>query len=276
MLDRPSRRCQSAASASATRFGTSYAWSSAATCVSTVRTDLPVASDHCARERDCRRWVGMAVCMFDDDTQGSDASACEGEWAANCPAVTRHTEMPAVEGVADEVGTITGVDGGTQVSLNGWPLYYYAGDAIARDVDGEGADAVPWVLTPAASGWPSETGRPAARAWPLHDTHCRSAPQCPALRQRADSQICRLSTCMTGDRSNSLTVRAWNSRWGLPLVRTAASFPGRRETCWRIRSAVAPDPRSSPPCPFVGCLRHHATRAGATGGHGSGCVLVDG
>ena len=87
--------------------------------------------------------------MFDDDTQGAGASTCEGQCAANWPAVTTDSDAPAVEGVTGEVGTITGVDGATQVTLNGWPLYYFAGDAAAGDVNGQGVGGIWWVLSPA-------------------------------------------------------------------------------------------------------------------------------
>jgi len=93
---------------------------------------------------------GMTVYMFDNDTQGSGTSTCEGDCAANWPAVTTDSdEAPAVEGVTGEVGTMTGVDGETQVTLNGWPLYYYAGDAAAGDTNGQGVGGIWWVLDPA-------------------------------------------------------------------------------------------------------------------------------
>lgn len=92
---------------------------------------------------------GMTVYMFDSDTQGAGASTCEGQCATNWPAVTTDSEEPVVEGVTGEVGTITGVDGSTQVTLNGWPLYYFAGDSAAGDTTGQGVGGVWWVLTPA-------------------------------------------------------------------------------------------------------------------------------
>ena len=87
---------------------------------------------------------GMTVYMFDTDTQGGD-----GQCATNWPAVTTDADAPEVEGVTGEVGTITGVDGSTQVTLDGWPLYTYAGDDAAGDVNGQGVDGVWWVLSPA-------------------------------------------------------------------------------------------------------------------------------
>lgn len=91
---------------------------------------------------------GMTVYMFDNDTQGADTSVCEGECATNWPAVTTDSDSPEVEGVTGEVGTIEGVDGSTQVTLNGWPLYYFIGDEAAGDTNGQGVNDVWWVLTP--------------------------------------------------------------------------------------------------------------------------------
>lgn len=91
---------------------------------------------------------GMTVYMFDNDTQGSGSSSCEGQCAVNWPAVTTDAGAPEVEGVTGEVGTITGVDGATQVTLNGWPLYYYIDDAAPGDVAGQGVNEVWWVLSP--------------------------------------------------------------------------------------------------------------------------------
>ena len=92
---------------------------------------------------------GLTVYMFDSDTQGGDASTCEGECATSWPSVTADSDDPDVEGVTGEIGTITGVDGETQVTLNGWPLYYFAGDTAAGDTNGQGDNDVWWVLTPA-------------------------------------------------------------------------------------------------------------------------------
>ncbi|MCE7482745.1 hypothetical protein AB0301_09995 [Microbacterium profundi] len=92
---------------------------------------------------------GMTVYMFDSDTQGAGESTCEGQCATNWPAVTTDGDPVAGDGVTGELGTITGVDGATQVTLNGWPLYYFAGDSAAGDVAGQGVNDVWWVLSPA-------------------------------------------------------------------------------------------------------------------------------
>lgn len=93
---------------------------------------------------------GRTVYMFDSDTQGSDASTCEGQCATNWPAMTSDSDSPEVDAsVTGEIGTITGVDGSTQLTLNGWPLYYFVGDSAPGDTNGQGVNGVWWVLTPA-------------------------------------------------------------------------------------------------------------------------------
>lgn len=91
---------------------------------------------------------GKTLYVFDKDTQGSGASSCSGACAATWPAVTA-TTTPTLDGVTGEVGTITGTDGAQQVTLNGWPLYYFAKDAKAGDTLGQGVNKVWWVLSPA-------------------------------------------------------------------------------------------------------------------------------
>lgn len=98
--------------------------------------------------------AGMTVYMFTKDTQGSGESSCAGDCLAKWPPVTTESDAPAVDGVTGELGTITGTDGSTQVTLNGWPLYYFAGDAAAGDTTGQGVGGVWWVLT--AAGEPIE------------------------------------------------------------------------------------------------------------------------
>jgi len=90
---------------------------------------------------------GLTVYMFDKDTQGADAIACAGPCLDSWPPVTTENDAPSVEGVTGEVGTITAADGSMQVTLNGWPLYYFVGDEAAGDVNGQGVNGVWWVLS---------------------------------------------------------------------------------------------------------------------------------
>ena len=91
---------------------------------------------------------GMTLYQFDSDKQGSGTSTCEGQCAQNWPAVPGG-EDTEVDGITGEVDTITGTNGEPQLSLNGWPLYYYVADENPGDTAGQGVNDIWWVVTPA-------------------------------------------------------------------------------------------------------------------------------
>jgi predicted lipoprotein with Yx(FWY)xxD motif len=104
---------------------------------------------------------GMTVYVFDKDTQGSGASSCSGGCLEAWPPVVADSDSPAVDGVSGEVGTITRDDGTVQVTLDGWPLYYWQGDTAPGDTTGQGVQDVWWVVAPDGSKI-AETAAPAA------------------------------------------------------------------------------------------------------------------
>ena len=91
---------------------------------------------------------GMTVYEFGKDTQGATTSACTGSCAAIWPEVHAGTGTPQVSGVTGTVGTITGVDGQKQVTLDGWPLYTFAHDTAPGDTSGQNFQNLWWALTP--------------------------------------------------------------------------------------------------------------------------------
>jgi len=95
--------------------------------------------------------AGLSVYVYDADTQGAQTSACTGSCLQNWPLVLSDTATPEVDGVTGEVGTIPGPDGEFQVTLDGWPLYYFAGDAQPGDVNGQAVGGVWWVVGPDGS-----------------------------------------------------------------------------------------------------------------------------
>jgi predicted lipoprotein with Yx(FWY)xxD motif len=101
---------------------------------------------------------GRTVYVFDKDTAGSGASACAGDCLAKWPPVEAGSADPAVDGVTADVGTITRDDGTMQVTLQGMPLYTYAGDSDAGDVTGQGVGGNWWVVAPDGA---KVTGAPA-------------------------------------------------------------------------------------------------------------------
>lgn len=91
---------------------------------------------------------GMTLYLFTKDTQGSGTSTCEGPCLAAWPPLLG---QPQTGTGADKalLGTLTRSDGTTQVTYNGWPLYYWAQDSAPGDTTGQGVNKVWWVLDPA-------------------------------------------------------------------------------------------------------------------------------
>jgi predicted lipoprotein with Yx(FWY)xxD motif len=70
----------------------------------------------------------------------ANTSTCTGSCLAAWPALTVTSgQQPAAGiGVTGQLGTFSRPDGGTQVTYNGLPIYYWQGDAKAGDVTGQG------------------------------------------------------------------------------------------------------------------------------------------
>ena len=94
---------------------------------------------------------GMTAYFYDQDVKGSGKSTCTGGCAAAWPAIESDAAKPTVSGVTGTVGTITGVDGKLQVTVDGRPIYTYAGDSKAGDVTGQGVGGVWYAVNPDGS-----------------------------------------------------------------------------------------------------------------------------
>ena len=126
---------------------------------------------------------GLSLYLFTNDTQDSGTSTCTDDCLVAWPALTCSAtgvgndnsntnsnantntndntngttgttgdcspEAMAGEGVdATLLGTITRDDGSTQVTYNGWPLYYFQDDAAAGDTNGQGMEGVWFLVSP--------------------------------------------------------------------------------------------------------------------------------
>lgn len=89
---------------------------------------------------------GMTLYMFMKDTKGTTKSACSGQCMTAWPAALMGSSAPKASGITGAVGSIAAAGGGKQVTLNGWPLYYFAQDKAAGDVLGQGVGNIWWVL----------------------------------------------------------------------------------------------------------------------------------
>jgi predicted lipoprotein with Yx(FWY)xxD motif len=91
---------------------------------------------------------GRALYLFLPDTPTH--SACTGGCANNWPPLLTSGAAQAGEGVdASKLGTLVRDDGAVQVTYNGHPLYYFAGDRQAGDTNGQGVGGKWYLVTPA-------------------------------------------------------------------------------------------------------------------------------
>jgi predicted lipoprotein with Yx(FWY)xxD motif len=77
---------------------------------------------------------GMTLYAFTADSAGT--STCTGNCASNWPALTSAT-APTV-GTGLDASSFKTISGTNQVTVNGQPLYYFAGDKAAGDTNGQG------------------------------------------------------------------------------------------------------------------------------------------
>lgn len=103
---------------------------------------------------------GRTLYAFLPDDQGP--STCYDDCAATWPAFVLDGGNPTGgDGVdAELLGTTEREDGTLQVTYDGWPLYHFANDQTADDVNGQGVGDVWYVVSP--DGSPLQDGGTAA------------------------------------------------------------------------------------------------------------------
>lgn len=99
---------------------------------------------------------GMTLYVFDNDSEG--VSACTDDCLANWPPLVAEDPV-AGDGVDATLATFEREDtGDQQVTANGHPLYYWAGDSEPGDVSGHGVGDVWWATTPAGEAVAADAG----------------------------------------------------------------------------------------------------------------------
>jgi predicted lipoprotein with Yx(FWY)xxD motif len=103
---------------------------------------------------------GHAIYLWKADT--GDKSTCSGACASEWPPLTVSGSPSAASGVSQsDLGTITRTDGTKQVTYDGHPLYYFAGDSSASATAGEGSNSFGaswWLVAPSGSPVTSSSG----------------------------------------------------------------------------------------------------------------------
>ncbi|MEU4041351.1 SCO0930 family lipoprotein [Streptomyces antibioticus] len=91
---------------------------------------------------------GKTLYRFDSDTAEPPKSNCDGDCATAWPPVAA-ADVTAGDGIDKSLlGEVTRSDGTKQLTVAGWPAYYYAKDANAGDTTGQGVGNKWFALTP--------------------------------------------------------------------------------------------------------------------------------
>ncbi|MBF6596463.1 MAG: hypothetical protein IVW51_18710 [Thermaceae bacterium] len=90
--------------------------------------------------------TGMTLYIFSKDQP--NMSTCTGACLEHWPALAVGYPPVAIEGLSGKLGTITRTDGTLQVTYNGQPLYYFAGDKAVGEATGQNVGGVWFVVKP--------------------------------------------------------------------------------------------------------------------------------
>lgn len=92
--------------------------------------------------------AGLTLYRFDKDTAKPPKSNCEGDCAKVWPVVAAGgaTAAPGVD--PSLIGEVTRADGSKQLTIDGWPMYRYAKDTKAGDVNGQGVGGTWYASAP--------------------------------------------------------------------------------------------------------------------------------
>jgi predicted lipoprotein with Yx(FWY)xxD motif len=104
---------------------------------------------------------GLTLYYYADDKPGSGKSVCTGACARAWPPLTAPVKAPAGAKMPGPIGMITRAGGAKQVTINGYPVYYYAEDMAPGQAAGNGADGSWHVIKIRAAG-PTGMARVAA------------------------------------------------------------------------------------------------------------------
>ena len=107
--------------------GSSSSVSTAALKTETTRAGTVLANNH-----------GLTLYYYSADKRGSGKSVCTGGCATAWPPLAAPVKAPAGVRLPGPLGIITRPGGLKQVTLNGYPLYFYIGDKTVGQVTGNG------------------------------------------------------------------------------------------------------------------------------------------
>jgi predicted lipoprotein with Yx(FWY)xxD motif len=83
---------------------------------------------------------GLTLYYYGEDKPGSGRSACTGSCASAWPPLAAPVRAPAGIHLPGPLGTIALPGGRAQVTINGYPVYTYAGDKAPGQASGNGIE----------------------------------------------------------------------------------------------------------------------------------------
>jgi predicted lipoprotein with Yx(FWY)xxD motif len=90
---------------------------------------------------------GRTLYGFTPDEAGTPT--CYDDCTTTWPPLLAEGEITVGEGLDDsDFSTVARTDGGDQVKIGNWPLYYFAADAAPGDTNGQGVSGVWFVVSP--------------------------------------------------------------------------------------------------------------------------------
>ncbi|MEV6137740.1 hypothetical protein AB0L63_17065 [Nocardia sp. NPDC051990] len=94
--------------------------------------------------------LGGSLDRFDKDTAVPSVSNCSGQCAVNWPPLTVNRDQAFyTRGVDPQlVGFIERADGSCQITIDGWPMYYFLKDTKPGDLLGQGVGGTWFAVSP--------------------------------------------------------------------------------------------------------------------------------
>jgi predicted lipoprotein with Yx(FWY)xxD motif len=92
---------------------------------------------------------GRTLYRFDHDSAHPSVTNCTGECSTTWPPAlvsSANISTDAVDAVV--LGTVTRPDGSKQLTIGGWPVYYYSGDKAPGDINGQDVSGTWYAVTP--------------------------------------------------------------------------------------------------------------------------------
>ena len=123
---------------------------------------------------------GLTLYYYSADKRGSGKSVCTGGCATAWPPLAAPVKAPAGVRLPGPLGIITRPGGVRQVTINGFPIYLYAGDKAPGQETGNGMAGSWHVIKIRATAATAAAGRAAA----LKVSHTRAGPVLASSRGR--------------------------------------------------------------------------------------------